>query len=153
MFKPFVERHNVPIFAILPKQRVLLSVSACQDLDRFSTEGDVAYCGELVTAEFAHDGLLPDDGAPSLSARLELDIDAVSSLPGRLWTDDAERGLCSPDPLFSGARLRAIQQALHDAIASLEFGEGIKGPLGANVHGSTDGKTCRQCDCDAGGCR
>ncbi len=36
--KPFVERRNVPIFAILPKQRVLLSVSVAELADKLGGE-------------------------------------------------------------------------------------------------------------------
>ena len=36
--KPFVESHNVPIFAILPRQRVLLSVSVAELADKLGGE-------------------------------------------------------------------------------------------------------------------
>ena len=102
---------------------VLLTASACQDLDRFDTAGKAAYCGDLVVAEFAQDGLVPDEWNATLTVRLELDVDALSTLPGSLWTSDAEDGLCAPEALFEASRLRAIKEAQNDAVAGLDFGE------------------------------
>ena len=48
--KPFVERHNVPIFAILPKQRVLLSVSVAELAEKLG--------GEVLCSHHAVDGLV-----------------------------------------------------------------------------------------------
>jgi len=48
--KPFVERHNVPIFAVLPKQRVLLSVSVAELADKLG--------GEVLCSHHAVDGLV-----------------------------------------------------------------------------------------------
>ena len=41
-----------------------------------------------------------------------------------LSTDDHERGLCAPDPLFDETPLRAMAEAFHDPISTLEFGDG-----------------------------
>jgi BioD-like phosphotransacetylase family protein len=48
--KPYVERHRVPIFAILPKQRVLLSVSVAELADKLG--------GEVLCGHHAVDGLV-----------------------------------------------------------------------------------------------
>jgi BioD-like phosphotransacetylase family protein len=48
--KPYVERHKLPIFAILPKQRVLLSVSVAELADKLS--------GEVLCCHHAVDGLV-----------------------------------------------------------------------------------------------
>ncbi len=48
--KPFVERHSVPIFATLPKQRVLLSVSVAELADKLG--------GEVLCSHNAVDGLV-----------------------------------------------------------------------------------------------
>jgi hypothetical protein len=108
---------------VVPCLVVLLVGSACQNLDRFDTKGSAAYCGDLVAADFVQDGLVPDDWDATLTARLELDVDALDTLPGQLWTSDAEDGLCAPDALFAASQLRAIEQAQNDAIAVLDFGE------------------------------
>jgi hypothetical protein len=48
--KPFVERHSVPVFAVLPRQRVLLSVSVAELSDKLSGEVLCSHqaVGELV---------------------------------------------------------------------------------------------------------
>lgn len=102
----------------------LLGLAACSSLDGYSTGGDAAYCGELVAASFVSSGLLPDGFTGSTPAELEIDVGALSTVPGQLWTRDEETGLCAPEPLFDGARLRAVEPVLHDAIATLDFGEG-----------------------------
>jgi len=48
--RPYVERHSVPIFAILPKQRVLLSVSVAELADKLG--------GEVLCSHHAVDGLV-----------------------------------------------------------------------------------------------
>jgi len=48
--KPFVEDHGIPIFAILPKQRVLLSVSVAELCDKLG--------GEVLCSHQAVDGLV-----------------------------------------------------------------------------------------------
>ncbi len=48
--KPYVERHSVPIFAILPRQRVLLSVSVAELADKLG--------GEVLCSHHAVDGLV-----------------------------------------------------------------------------------------------
>jgi hypothetical protein len=102
----------------------LVLLGGCDNLDRFDTPGDAAYCGELVAQTFAQDGLLPDDADDTVDARLELDLDNAAKHPGTLWTSDAEWGLCAPEALFDAAALRTIEQVENDSIASLDFGEG-----------------------------
>jgi len=101
-----------------------LIATSCRNLDGFSTEGDAAYCGELVTASFVSTGLLPQDVAGPMEAELELDASALATLPGKLRTGDEQIGLCAPEPLFDDAPLRAIEPVLNDAISTLDFGEG-----------------------------
>jgi hypothetical protein len=102
----------------------LLSLGACRSLDRFDTGKDEAYCGALVSAPFAHEGFVPDNQPPALQMRLRLDAQRFTSQPGSISTDDANRGLCAPDPLLDDAPLRAIEEAFHDPLSTLEFGEG-----------------------------
>ncbi|MBN1605461.1 MAG: hypothetical protein JW940_02455 [Polyangiaceae bacterium] len=99
-------------------------LGGCDNLDRFDTPGDAAYCGELVAPTFAQDGLLPDDTDEKAEARLKLDLDNAAKHPGTLWMSDAKWGLCTPQPLFDTAPLRAIEQVDNDPIATLDFGEG-----------------------------
>ena len=44
----------------------------CRDIERFDTEGEAAYCGSMVSAQFLHDGFIPDDGRPDVNLRLDL---------------------------------------------------------------------------------
>ena len=101
-----------------------LLLCGCRHLDRFDTEKGEAYCGSMVPAAFAHEGFLPDEETEALRLRLALDMDALTTTPGTISTDDADRGLCTPEPLFDQAVLRAIEEAFHDPLSSLEFGEG-----------------------------
>jgi hypothetical protein len=98
----------------------------CRDLSRFDTEGTQAYCGSMVSSPLFQEGFLPAGVPPRLGMSLTLDADSLSSRPGELSTDDADRGLCSEDgrPLIDRAPLRAIEELSHDALSSLEFGDG-----------------------------
>jgi hypothetical protein len=102
-----------------------LAALGCRDLDRFSTESG-AYCGSMVSAPNFQEGFTPDNLPPSLRLRLTLDARALSSAPGTLTTDDAERGLCAVQgqPLFRESPLRPIPELEHDPLSLLEFGEG-----------------------------
>ena len=103
----------------------ILELSAgCRDLGRFSTGEGQAYCGSLVSAPAGAQGFLPQATPPSLGMRLTLDAAELSSVPGRITTDDSARGFCGSQPLFAEAALRAVSQAEHDAISLLEFGDG-----------------------------
>ncbi len=103
----------------------MLTLSAgCRDLGRFSTHEGQAYCGSLVASPAGAQGFLPQGLPPSLGMRLTLDAGALSAVAGRVTTDDANRGLCSPQPLFAEAALRAVSEAEHDPISLLEFGDG-----------------------------
>jgi len=96
----------------------------CRDLGRFSTGEGQAYCGSLVAAPAGAQGLLPEALPPSLGMRLTLDAAALSSVPGRITTDDSTRGFCRPQALFAEQPLRAVSEAEHDPISLLEFGDG-----------------------------
>jgi hypothetical protein len=98
--------------------------AACTDLSKYQLEDNEAYCGKMVSAPLFQSGFVPDE--PVLRLRLHLDIDALTSAPGTLTTDDSDRGYCKDtnQPLFDEAKLRAIPEVLHDAISTLEFGQG-----------------------------
>jgi hypothetical protein len=101
----------------------LLASTACRDLETFST-GTGAYCGSMVSAPKFQEGFTPDNVPPSLRLRLNLDASALTSAPGTLTTDDANRGLCHSQALFSESPLRPIEELEHDPLSLLEFGEG-----------------------------
>src|SRR5262245_33858261 len=109
---------------------LLVFASGCRSLDRFRLESNQTYCGSMVSAPVFQEGLLPLPSAtspPTLKLRLDLNVDGLTSRPGPLTTDDATTdhvGLCAPAPLFDRAPLRAIPEVMHDAISSMQFGDG-----------------------------
>jgi hypothetical protein len=95
-----------PVLALVP--------SACVETSRFTTAQGESYCGVVTGASFVRAGI-----AEGTRLRLELDVDALQTEPGRIWTDplsDGER--------FAGTRLMAIEQLRHDPLSQLDFGEG-----------------------------
>lgn len=101
-------------------------ISGCRDLERYELAEHEAYCGSLVSAPLFHEGLLPDGVPPALRLRLDLDLDNLTTLPGTLTSDDANRGICSGEgrALFEGSPLRTVAEALHDPISTATIGEG-----------------------------
>jgi len=119
-----------------------LSLSlGCTDLSEFQLEDSEAYCGSMVSAPLFHSGFIPENAPPSLRLRLHLDIDALTTEPGHLTTDDRAHGLCksSDRPLFDEAQLRAIPEVLHDLISTLEFGQGREHSFFAYVDSTCQG--------------
>jgi len=114
-------------------------LAGCRDLDRFDTDQDSAYCGSLVSAPFAHTGFVAEDEPPLLRMRLRLDVDELTTVPAIVATDDAERGLCAPEPMFDDARMRAMKEAFHDPLSTLEFGQGREYNILAWVDSSCQG--------------
>ena len=113
----------------------------CSSLDRFDTNGDDAYCGEIVGGPDFHDGFIPDLAPPRLEIGLEIDAGALTSRPGVLTSNDRETGLCTAEghALFESAPLRAIPELLNDPLSTLEFGEGRDHNLFAWVDSSCQG--------------
>lgn len=101
-------------------------LSGCRDLDEFELREDETFCGSLVSAPLFHEGLLPENVPPSLRLRLDLDVKQLATRPGTLTTDDAVRGLCSPEgrAFFEEAPLRTVEEALHDPISTATIGQG-----------------------------
>ncbi len=96
----------------------LAALAGCQDIDRFDTGDDEAYCGSIVTAPFVFEGFPVD-----LRLRVRIDTSQLDSVPGTITTDDTD-GACSPKPLFEEARLRVTPDVQRDQLSTLEFGEG-----------------------------
>jgi hypothetical protein len=92
-----------------------LAATGCSELQRFSTSPDESYCGVVTGASFVRSDKLKE----GTKMRLQLDVDALESKPGTLWTDPL-----APDERFAATPLRAIKQLPADALSTLQFGEG-----------------------------
>lgn len=106
---------------------LLFQWAGCADLERFSTTGEERYCGTLVSAPNSHEGFLPTEADPhNLRLSMTFDVQKLATTPGRITTDDGDRGLCAAtgQPLFDDAALRSISEAFHDPISELNFGDG-----------------------------
>jgi hypothetical protein len=116
-------------------------LAACSDLSKYQLSDNEAYCGSMVSAPLFHSGFVPQGAPPALRLRLHLDIDALTTTPGTLTSDDRTRGLCKDNdqPLFDEAQLRAIPEVLHDAISTLEFGQGREHSFFAYVDSTCQG--------------
>lgn len=112
-----------------------------EDLSKFQLEQGQAYCGRMVSAPSFHTGFIPEGAPPLLRLRLELDVDLLTTLPGRLSSDDRDTGLCRDrsEPLFDQALLRAIPPVQHDLISELQFGEGREHSFFSYVDSSCQG--------------
>ncbi|HEU4409248.1 MAG TPA: hypothetical protein VFS43_28575 [Polyangiaceae bacterium] len=84
--------------------------SGCDDPERFSTEPGEAYCGAVVQGAFVRSGF-----GPAVQMRLTFDTARIESGPGALSTSDG---------LLLEAPLRPLEPFFHDALSSLQFGEG-----------------------------
>ncbi len=96
--------------AIFPA--LVLVLSACKDVDDYTTKPDESFCGDIVQGPFVRDGFAPD-----VHVRLTFDAAAISSGPGIVSTSDG---------FFTEAKLAPIPQVFHDPLATLSFGEGRK---------------------------
>jgi hypothetical protein len=88
----------------------------CKDISSFTTAAGESYCGAVaVDADFVRLGL-----AAGMKMRLTFDADHLSDAPGALSTQDP----AAVDQLFTDVPLRPIPQLFHDALSTLQFGEG-----------------------------
>ena len=119
----------------------LFWASGCRELARFDLDEGEAYCGSIVSTPVFHEGFIPTDSPPVLRLKFYLDVDNLTTRPGRLSSDDAERGLCADagNPLFDAAELRTIEPVLHDPISELSFGEGREHSVFAYVDSTCQG--------------
>jgi hypothetical protein len=113
-----LERRALPFGAAL-----LLGLSAlgCEDLDRFSTRPDEAYCGAITLASAFRTGL-----SPRVQMRLDLDAGKLdgADAPGTLWTFEAATEDRPERRLLDGALLRPIAPLAHDPLSRFEMGDG-----------------------------
>ncbi|WP_240806610.1 hypothetical protein [Polyangium spumosum] len=95
--------------------------SGCNDVDRFSTRPDEAYCGAITLGSPFREGL-----SPRVQMRLTLDASLLDSdlPPGRLWTFEAATQTRPERRLLDGAALRPIRPLAHDALSHFEMGDG-----------------------------
>ncbi len=98
-----------------------LAATGCDDLARFSTGPDEAYCGSVTLANEFRTGL-----SPRVQMRLRLDasrIDTADS-PGTLATYEAADETTPVRRLLVDAELRPIVPMQNDPLSQLDFGEG-----------------------------
>jgi len=98
-----------------------LACVGCNDLDRFSTGNNEAYCGRITLGSAFREGF-----SPRVQLRLELDaanLDGPES-PGRLSTYEAEDEATPERRILTNAALSVIQPLQHDPMSQLSFGEG-----------------------------
>ncbi len=117
--------------ARLPSLIALLpALAACSSLSRFSTAPGESYCGVVTGAAFVRSDAL----AEGTAMRLSLDVDALESQPGLLWTGDL-----APSEHLSATPVRAIKQLPADPLSTLSFGEGsVQSTIGLAELGHTE---------------
>jgi hypothetical protein len=93
---------------------VIVGMSACKDIDRFSTKNGDYYCGQIVDAQFVRRGFRGAD-AGSVWMRLTLDANHLNDSPGVLSTNDG---------LLVNAPLRPLPELSNDPLWTFSFGEG-----------------------------
>lgn len=93
---------------------VLLGVSGCKDIDRFSTKNGDYYCGPIVDAQFVRRGFKGAD-AGSVWMRFTFDTNHIGDAPGTLSTNDG---------LLLNAPLRPSPELSNDPLWTFSFGEG-----------------------------
>jgi len=112
---------------------VIVGVSGCKDIDRFSTKNGDYYCGQIVDAQFVRRGFRGAD-AGSVWMRLTLDTDRLGDVPGAISTNDG---------LLVNAPLRPLPELPNDPLWTLSFGEGREKNLvfAVDPTSSADGPT------------
>lgn len=98
-----------------------LGALGCEDLDRFVTGPDEAYCGSVTLANEFREGL-----SPRVQMRVRLDGGFVEGAepPGTIATYEAPSSTSPERRLLSDALLRPIRPMQNDPLSRLEFGEG-----------------------------
>lgn len=96
--------------------------AGCNDLSRFSTQGDEAYCGSIALAGAFRAGF-----TPLVQMRLTFDASKLDSTepPGVMSTYEAPsdpRG--APTRLIDDAPLRPLPAIMSDPLSHLDFGDG-----------------------------
>jgi hypothetical protein len=110
---------------------------SCQSLARFDTKNGAAYCGSMVGAQFISTPKPPVPSPESdvgfqrlLRLRLEIDTDHLTTVPGKITTDDgtgpggAADSPCVPQATFENASLRVTPEIVHDTLSTMTFEDG-----------------------------
>jgi hypothetical protein len=94
---------------------------ACENVDKFDTKGEAAYCGSIIDAQFIR--TLEDKGGFGHDARMRLQLDTahLNSAPGRITTDDMG---CGDSPTLSDAQIRVQPEMKHDSLYLMTFEDG-----------------------------
>lgn len=85
-------------------------LTACREIDGFSTASGGHYEGAIVGANFVRAGL-----APTVRMCLLFDAEHIEDAPGSISTDDG---------LFEATSLRSVPQIWQDPLSTFNFGEG-----------------------------
>jgi hypothetical protein len=94
---------------------------ACEDIEKFDTKGDAAYCGSVIDAQFVK--TREDQGGFGHDARMRLQLDTsqLNSAPGTITTDDTN---CNGSRTFDGAEIRVQPEMKHDPLYLMTFEDG-----------------------------
>lgn len=100
---------------------LLALCASCQSLDDFATAEGEAFCGQITLGRSYRTGF-----SPRVQLRLRLDPGKLGTdqSPGSLSTYDGGGESSEPERLLDQAPLRTIDPLAHDALSSLEFGDG-----------------------------
>jgi len=94
---------------VLALSSLVVLVSGCRDLSRFSTGGD-RFEGTVVAGDFVRTGV-----AVGTKMCLSLDTDHLQDTPGAISSNDGR---------FAATPLRPITQIWQDPLSTISFGEG-----------------------------
>jgi hypothetical protein len=95
--------------------------TSCKNLDRFDTRKGESFCGGLSAASAGFEYWTGK--TPELKVALTLDTDKLDSIPGKLRSNDADFGPCTPRALFEDAPIRVVRKALGDRISEIRLGD------------------------------
>jgi hypothetical protein len=108
---------------VLPFAAIALSVG-CQRLEQYDTKGTAAYCGPIVIGQFVRTPEQFGGFNRDIRLRVEVDMDAATTAPATITSDDALDGPCAPRATFAGAKLRVTPEVVSDPLSTLTFEEG-----------------------------
>jgi hypothetical protein len=95
--------------------------AGCKNLDRFDTQKGESFCGSLSAANYGFEYWT--GRTEELKVALTLDTSKLDGVPGRLRSNDADFGPCSPHAIFEDVPIRVVRKALGDRIAEIRLGD------------------------------
>jgi hypothetical protein len=102
----------------------IVLLGGCQKLDQFDTKGTAAYCGPIVIGQFVRTPEQLGGFNRDIRLRVDVDMDAATTSPATITSDDAADGQCAPRATFAGAKLRVTPEVVSDPLSTLTFEEG-----------------------------